>query len=380
MKVLTIISRLGMGGIEKTLLSCLPFLKENGIQMSVLCSLGGQMDEDFKSLGVELIDLGPSKKPFKDAQFLKKLLLTQKFDVVHSRHGHTSGLFAKVCHDFNIPFLVSIHNERAMFRNDWIGKPFFGFLRSLYLSYHKKLTLKYATKIIGHSKANLRYFTDKVDDLPVESQFQVLYNGVDFSKFHDYPCLSLADQQNLDSFIEGAKKVFLHVGSFKEQKNHFFLMNVFSKLHALDNSFRLILLGGGELLDDVMSYAAELGIKENILFAGIQTNIAPYLYFSDIFVFPSLYEGFGNVLIEAQYVGLPVAASVIPPHFEATAPGYHKFLYDPLDVNDATNKITDLLKQADIENEIAEGKLYAKNFSVNNMVNNLMDIYRTVTK
>src|SRR5690606_16419585 len=104
MKVLTIISRLGMGGIEKTLLSCLPYLIKHGVKMSVLCSLGGELDDDYKALGVELIDFGKNKKPFKDAQFLKKILSERKFDVVHSRYGHTSGLFAKVCHDLKIPF------------------------------------------------------------------------------------------------------------------------------------------------------------------------------------------------------------------------------------------------------------------------------------
>src|SRR5690606_34041658 len=236
MKVLTVISKLEMGGIEKTLLSCLPYLIKNGVQMSILCSLGGELDDDYKALGVELIDFGSNKKPFKDSRFLKQILSERKFGVVHSRYGHTSGLFAKVCHDLNIPFVVSIHNERAMFRNNWIDKPLLGFVRKSYLDYHKKLTLKYATKIVGHSKANLRYFTDKVDDLPAESQLQVLYNGVDFSKFHDYPALSPEKQRELDNFLTNADRVFVHIGSFKEQKNHRFLIDVFKKLNPIENN------------------------------------------------------------------------------------------------------------------------------------------------
>src|SRR5690606_10279879 len=105
------------------------------------------------------------------------------------------------------------------------------------------------------------------------------------------------------------------------------------------------------------------------------TNIAPYLYRSDLFIFPSLYEGFGNVLIEAQYVNLPVAASAIAPHYEATEKGYHEFLYDPVDVKDAVEKIGGLLDYPDLENQKQRGRVFAEEFSIQNMVNNLMGIY-----
>src|SRR5690606_14111364 len=375
MKVLTIISKLEMGGIEKTLLSCLPYLIENGVQMSILCSLGGELDGDYKALGVELIDFDKHKKPFKDAMFLKQLLSEKKFDIVHSRYGHTSGPFAKVCYNLNIPFLVSIHNERAMFRNNWIDKPILSFLRTTYLNYHKKLTLKYATKIIGHSKANLCYFTSKVGNLSPESQFQVLYNGVDFTKFEDYPALSAEKRQELDRFLINANKIFVHVGSFKEQKNHHFLIDVFKGLCPIKNNYYLILLGVGSLIDDVKDYAAAQGIESHILFAGMQIDIAYYLVRSNLFVFPSLYEGFGNVLIEAQYLNLPVAASAIAPHYEATEKGYHRFLYNPTNVNEAIEKIEALL-ETDLDDQKEKARIFAKRFSVENMVNNLMQIYK----
>lgn len=378
MRVLTILSTLDMGGIEKTLLSCLPYLRENGVEMSILCSLGGVLDDEYISHGVKLIDFGNHKRPFKDANFLKILLKNEQFDLVHSRAGHTSGNYARVCADMNVPFIVSIHNERTMFRNGWIGKPVLGAIRKNYLDYHKKLTLKYATKIVGHSKANLRYFTNEVDGLSFESQFQVLYNGVDFSKFQDYPTLSADTQQELDEFVANAEKTFVHVGSFKEQKNHRFLINIFKSLNPLKNNYHLILLGGGALRDEIRDYVDELGLKKNVLFAGVQTNIAPYLYRSDLFIFPSLYEGFGNVLIEAQYVSLPIAASSIPPHYEAAEKGYHQFLYDPECVEDAVRKIRALLSYPYLDDQKNKAKEFAKAFSVKHMVENLMRIYKNL--
>jgi len=374
MKVLTVLSKLEMGGIEKTLLSCIPYLKDHGVEMFVLCSLGGALDEDYKKLGVKLIDFGAHKKPFKDAKFLRKILKEQKFDIVHSRYGHTSGVFAKVCKEAGIPFLISIHNERAMFRNSWIGKPVLKNLRVWYLNYHKNLSVKYATKIIGHSKANLKYFTTDAGYVGKEGLYEVLYNGVDFSKFEKYPQLDLQKAEELEKFLKDKEKVLVHIGSFKEQKNHIFLIDVFKKLNPKENSYGLILLGVGSLMEEVKSHAAFLDIQDQILFVGMETNIAPYLYASDLFVFPSLYEGFGNVLIEAQYANLPVAASDIAPHYEASFEAYHKYFYSPNNTEQAKDNIEKLLSQDNTE-LIKEAKIFSEAFSIQRMANNLMDIF-----
>src|SRR5690554_1108845 len=377
MRVLTIISKLEMGGIEKTLLSCLPYLIENGVQMSILCTLGGALDEDYRKLGVELIDFGKHKKPFKDARFLKKILKTRKFDVVHSRYGHTSGWFSKVCHDLNIPFVVSIHNERAMFRNSWIDKPLLGFFRTSYLGYHKNMTLKYATRIVGHSKANLRYFTSKVDNLMIDSQFQVLYNGVDFSKFKNYPELDSVKKTTFDTFVVNKSKVLIHIGSFKEQKNHLFLINTFNNLKPKENNYGLILLGVGELMNVTQEYVNKLDLANHVLFVGMEENIAPYLYHSDLFIFPSLYEGFGNVLIEAQYANLPIAAADIEPHYESVYEGYHSYFYSPNNEEAAIKNINILLTQ-DNAALIKEAKVFSESFSIENMSNNLIKTFHSL--
>lgn len=372
MRVLTIMSKLEMGGIEKTLLSCIPFLDKMGIKMTIICSLGGALDTDFQSLGVTLINFGKHKKPFKDAKFLKEILAKDKFDLVHSRLGHTSGLFAKVCYELSIPFVVSIHNEKAMFRNNWIGKPILAQLRSSYLSYHKRLTLKYASKIIGHSKANLRYYTS---DYNKDRLFEVLYNGVDFSKLDEYESLSKEKQIRLDQFLSVTNKVFIHIGSFKEQKNHNFLIDVFNATKPVENKFKLILMGEGALRKDIEAKVKKLGLSDNVLFTGMETNVAPYLNCADIFVFPSLYEGFGNVLIEAQYMNLGICASAIAPHYEAVYSGYHSYFFDSSNIKDAATKLKSLasLEKGDVISERAY--VFAKKFSINNMVENLKEIY-----
>src|SRR5690606_36335346 len=157
---------------------------------------------------------------------------------------------------------------------------------------------------------------------------------------------------------------------------HHFLIDVFKKLYPIENNYYLILLGTGSLMDSVRTQVIEEGISQHVLFLGMQINIAPYLYRSDLFVFPSLYEGFGNVLIEAQYVNLPVAASAIAPHYEATEKGYHRFLYNPMDVDDATEKIVKLLEDPDLDNRRKKARAFAEDFSIERMGQNLIQIFQ----
>lgn len=377
MRVLTIISKLEMGGIEKTLLSCIPYLKKQGVEMSILCTLGGVLDCEYRNLGVQLIDFGKHKKPFKDAAFLKTLLHENRFDVVHSRYGHTSGDFAKVCADLRIPFIVSIHNEKAMFRNSWERKPVLKFIRNAYLNYHKKATVKYATRVVGHSKANLLYYGINDVNITQSQKFTLLYNGVDFSKFNDYEPLPEEKQRALDCLRHRSAKVLVHIGSFKEQKNHMFLIEVFNKLDPVSNRYALILMGVGELQQEVYQKVRSLGLENQVLFTGMESNIVPYLHSADLFVFPSLYEGFGNVLIEAQYARLPVAASSIAPHYEAVHKDYHEYMYSPFDREEAAEKLNKLLEQSDML-EKEQAFEFAKHFSVENMAQNLVSIYRNV--
>lgn len=372
MKVLTILSKLEMGGIEKTLLSCLPYLNRMGIEISVLCDEGGKLQPEYEMHGVEIVSFNGLKKPFLEAKRLAEVLVEGGYDLVHSRAGHTSGEFAKVCKKFQIPLLVSIHNEKAMFRNSWKGKPILGGLRQMYLIYHKRLTIKHATFIVGHSQANLEYFSN----IPYEysNKLKVLYNGVDFEKFKTYPPLSKEKQRKLSDIRDKSSKIFIHIGKFKEQKNHGFMLEVFSRLKPKDNGYYLILLGEGPLIEEIRRQVCEKDLEQYVWFVGMETNIAPYLATSDVFLFPSIYEGFGNVLIEAQYAGLAIAASSIKPHYEATHESYHRFLFDPNNVEDAERKINKLLDSdlLDVKNEAYK---FASLFSIENMVDNLITLY-----
>lgn len=143
------------------------------------------------------------------------------------------------------------------------------------------------------------------------SKFKVLNNGINTSSylFNDNNRLKIRKELGIDSDT----KLICHIGRFNYQKNHKYILDIFSELLCEDSNFQLILIGKGELELEIEQYAETLGIKDKILFAGIREDIPDILSGSDVFLFPSIFEGLGIVMIEAQANGIPiVCSSVIP--------------------------------------------------------------------
>lgn len=100
-----------------------------------------------------------------------------------------------------------------------------------------------------------------------------------------------------------------HIGRFAEQKNHEGLLKIFAETRRQGMDTKLVLLGDGELREKTGQLAEELGIKDQVLFAGVVANVPDYLSAMDIFLLPSLYEGLPVVCVEAQAAGLPCLIS-----------------------------------------------------------------------
>lgn len=376
MKVLTILHSLTIGGIEKTLYSCLPFLKREGMEISVCCfSNEGNLHEQFLDEGVEIFHIKKTGSVVLDAIQLNRILRNNRFDIVHSRLSYTSGGFALACSIKKIPFLLSMHNEfpATMIK---LSKYFFlRDLRKLYLKYHKALTNRFSDIVIGHSKANLdaNYPQWEADQ---SRRYRLVYNGVDFNR--------LASEALSNTDKKDHRFTFCHVGTFKAQKNHLFLIECFRRLNPVKHNYRLILVGDGPLRHEIERAIDLAGISKNVELVGYSTNVGKYLAKADLFVFPSLFEGLANVLMEAQYLRVPVCASKIKPHYESVHKVYHKYFFDPKNESECVEKLLEIM--GDIKGDIIKEELeeikgsMEEHFSIEQMATNLASIYKTTTK
>lgn len=138
----------------------------------------------------------------------------------------------------------------------------------------------------------------------------ILKNGIDVKKFIFHSDSRLKIRKKL-----GYKEQLIvgNIGRFSPQKNHFFILDVFAEILNKAPSARLMLIGDGELRTDVENTAKRKGIYESIDFLGNRNDVPDLLQVMDVFLLPSLYEGFGIVNLEAQCTGLPCVVSTEVP-------------------------------------------------------------------
>ena len=131
----------------------------------------------------------------------------------------------------------------------------------------------------------------------------MLHNAIDSDvfKYDESARLKIREEFGID----GGTTVVGHIGRFMTQKNHGFLLEIFAEYLKSNPNSVLMLVGKGELEERIRQKAEELGITDKIIFTGVRSDIPQILSAMDIFVFPSLYEGMPNTVIEAQATGLP---------------------------------------------------------------------------
>lgn len=150
--------------------------------------------------------------------------------------------------------------------------------------------------------------------------FRLIPNGIETERFrfHGGERAQVREELGLSrAFVIG------HVGRLCQQKNQIFLLDIFSELVKRRPESRLLLAGTGELEPLLRKRSSELGIAEQVIFFGVTDKIERLLWAMDAFVFPSLFEGLGIAVVEAQAAGLPVFCSEHVPEEARVTSQFH---------------------------------------------------------
>jgi glycosyltransferase involved in cell wall biosynthesis len=228
---------------------------------------------------------------------LQRLLREQgPFDVVHSHMQLFSGLVLREAHRADVPGRI------AHARNSQDGQgnaP----LRRAYRALMRRWIRRYTTHLFAVSTTAAEGAFGKG---VVDSGRCRILTGVDFSPFQ---AEGDRDRVRAELGIPGGTLVVGHVGSFRRQKNHQFLVEIARRLVELQPDTRFLLIGKGELRPSFEEVVRSWGLADAVRLLGERNDVPRLLRAMDVFVFPSLYEGLPRVLIEAQAVGLLCVAS-----------------------------------------------------------------------
>ena len=230
--------------------------------------------------------------------FLRNYLRESKPDILHFHMALSIYvLLANLSRETKM--IRTMHTEPTRRWNKSIG-------RRIDLWATHKLMKKYPMQFIALHEG----MKDELNEMFHVNNTVVLNNGIDFSKFEK--TLNQKTVRMREGIPENAC-VIGHVGRFNEVKNHRFLVEVFEKFHKKDENTFLLLVGNGSLQKKIEEQLKALGLEKSYKILSERTDIPDLLNAMDKFVFPSVYEGLGIAVIEAQKAGLPcIVSSAVP--------------------------------------------------------------------
>ena len=299
-RLLCIVSCMDTGGAETFLMKIYRLLDKSKYQMDFCVSANkkGFYDDEIKKLGGKIYNIPmKSEHPIKSFRAIKYMV--------------KSGNYQRVLRT----------SQQSLAAIDLLAAKFGGAKKLIYRSSNAGLTGNFISKIINKLFGFLPRMIPNIKIAPsteaaefvfgsrsVQKQkIIILHNGLDYEKF----CFNKKIREKIRCELEIDDKTILygHVGRFNVQKNHLFLLDVFKKIHDQKSNSMLILIGNGELEEDIRQKIKTLKIEKNVKILGVQENVNEYLMAMDLMIFPSLFEGMPNVIIEAQATGLKCFAS-----------------------------------------------------------------------
>lgn len=292
-RILHIVTYMGRGGLETLLMNCYRNIDREQVQFDFLVhrQFRADYDDEIEALGgkiYRLPRLNPVDPGYKRA--LREFFQTHpEYRVVHSHLDCMSAIPLSAAKACGVPVRIAHVHSSSQDKN-W---------KYFIKRYYAKKIPAAATQLFACSKA-------AGDWMLPGSDFAVINNGIDTARFSFSP----ETRREVRSAL-GLENVLVlgHVGRFSDVKNHSFLVDVFACVHRQQPASRLLLVGDGERRAEMEEKVKALGLTEQVIFAGSQSDVSPYYQAMDVFVFPSLYEGLGIVAIEAQTSGLPCVIS-----------------------------------------------------------------------
>lgn len=293
-RVLHVVTYMGRGGLETMLMNYYRKINRNIIQFDFLVhrDFEADYDQEILSLGgkiYRLPRLNPANKKYLGE--LDRFFKTHtEYKIVHSHLDCMAGIPLKYAKKNGVPIRIAhAHSSNQTKDKKYLLKLIF-----------KKNINKSATDLFACAQ-------DAGTWMFGSNQFNVLNNAINTKAYVVNREIGQEEREELkipeDAFVVG------HIGRFAPPKNHEFIVEIFAEVLKVKHNSFLLLVGDGDLKGKIEALTTELGIRDNVIFAGLRSDVNRILQVMDVFLFPSTYEGLPLSIIEAQAAGLPCLIS-----------------------------------------------------------------------
>lgn len=313
-RVLHIIPNLNREGIQVWLSNVVRRSQNQHIHYDFLCLSGmpTTLSAELKALHSRVCFIRSTTRVGMLCGLLRYLHKYKRDTIVHAHIHHFSGIILLIARLLGFTKLVAhSHSDirtRVKKARMW---------RKLYYRVTSSLIRSLATCGLACSQAAAVSLFG--NDWQQDSRWKVLYCGIDLENVKK----SILENRSghLANTRESEKKFLIgHVGRYSPVKNHRFMLDVFVCLRDSVDRFNCLFVGDGPEYERIRGEVHEMGLDDLVLYARDEPNVYSRLAGMDLFLYPSLYEGLGLSLVEAQAMGvfsiisenIPQDAIVIP--------------------------------------------------------------------
>jgi teichuronic acid biosynthesis glycosyltransferase TuaC len=283
-----------------------------------------------------------------------------KFDLIHAHFIWSAGYVGfKLKQKYNNPLIITGHGY------DVYSLPF----KNNYMKAQIINILSNTDHIITVSEKNKNI----IENFNVKTPINVITNGFDEKQFHMININTSKNKLNISS----DRKIILTIGNLIPIKGQAYLINSIKRLLKYRNDFQCIIIGNGELKNNLQRYINELKINAHIKLIGSKphSEIPLWINASDLFVLPSLNEGNPTVMFESLACGCPFIGSDVGGISDVITSDNYGATTKPANVTDLEQKINWGLDKKWDRLEIAN---YAKKYTWDNLTKQIQIIYQKV--
>lgn len=278
------------GGIEMFMMNMFRNIDRKQVQIDFLLQSveKSPLEEEIKRAGSKIYYVPkPSKDFIGYNRALRQVLSSGEYRIVHAHCDAMNYRIMKIAEACGVPVRIAhSHNTKHLQTSR---------LRLAYYEYCRKKVGKFATVRWACSDAAGRWLFGKY-------AYTVIPNAINLKNFQFDAEKRTALRQTMG--VADNTVVLGHVGRFDYQKNQLFLLRVLKKLRADGTDYRVLFVGDGWMRQMVEQKAAQEGLTDAVMFVGEVSTPQDYYHMMDIYVMPSVFEGFCIAVEEAEANGL----------------------------------------------------------------------------
>lgn len=298
-KVLHVYRSMNLGGAETFIMNVFKKIDRSMVQFDFLCTTNelGVYDDEIIKMGGNILHYNTFYKnnPYKMIRDTIGIINENgPYDIIHIPLQFYSAFYCIAAKKSGINKII-VHSHSA---GDKRSKHIF---RKIYMKIMRLIINRFSDVRIACGEKASKYLFGTTKDVII------IYNGIDIDKFKNV-CKNDITKIKCKYKIKN-ELIIGHVGRFADEKNHVFFIDIAKTLRKRGINFKILFVGDGPNYNNIRELVSENKLEDFFVFVGLQKKTELFYSLFNVYVLPSLYEGFPVSVIEALASGVPCILS-----------------------------------------------------------------------